>query len=160
MVPYIVIGAAALIGLVGWGLNGALLGAVLGWAVNMLIGAAVWLIYGGALPRKVRAQTATHFLDNFLDTAAAAYPGLSPKAMQKAIEADIERIARIAMEGAAAWQTGLEHDLVMAAAEKVVQEEEDPLRRELISALTQHLERTWYRSAQDGGKSGETLPLR
>ena len=145
---------AALIGLVGWGLHAALVGAVLAWAVNMLLGAVAWLISGGALPRKVREQTAAHFLDDFQDSAATAYPGLSPKAMQKTIEADIERIARTAMEGAAAWQTGLEHDLVMAAAEKLVRDEKDPLRRELICALTQHLERTWYQSAQGGGESG------
>ncbi|MBM4134126.1 MAG: hypothetical protein FJ245_10190 [Nitrospira sp.] len=148
MIPYLVIGIAALIGLVGWGLPGALLGGFLAWAANMLIGAVAWLVDRGAIPRKIREQTATEFLDIYRVMAAEVYPGLSRTAMQKAIESEIERIARTAMEEAAAWQTGLEHDLLKTAADKLVQQEAVPLRRELINSLAMYLERRWYQGGQ------------
>lgn len=148
MIPYLVIGVVALIGLVGWGLPGAVIGGFLAWAANMLIGAGTWLVDRGAIPQKVREQTAAEFLDAYRGIAIKVYPGLSPTAMQKAIESEIEQVARTAMKGAAVWQTGLEHDLVKRAAEELVQGESEPLRRELVNSLAKHLERSWYQVGQ------------
>lgn len=108
---------------------------------------AVW-ISGGLLPRKARRKTAESFLQVHHSIAAAAYSGRSPQALHKAVESAIEHICRIATTYAPGWQTGLEHEHMRAAAEKLVREETNSERRQLISALIQHLERTWYQSAQ------------
>ena len=136
MTPWVLNGIATLVGLAGWGIWGGIAAFAIAWSVSMLFGLVCIWISGGVLPRSVRRKTAESFLEAHLETAIAAYPGLNDHALQNAIEDKIEEICRAA--------TGQNYEQLMDAAERLKKEEINPLRRDLITAIWMHLERTWW----------------
>src|SRR6266511_1005316 len=136
MIPYIHIAICALVGLIGWGIEGAIVGMIIGWVTAKLVGLAAFWKDKGILPKEVRRKAALEFMVKFEDTVIAAYPhGLEPEAVCKAIEGEIERIFRGAMESSGMQDTGLELHLVRSAGEKIIREETRPVRCELMAKL-------------------------
>ena len=103
MIPLLVIGVAALIGLFGWGLRGLIIGAVGGVVFNLALGSIFTLFSGGLLPRKVRKQTAAGFIVLHPDLVQSAFPDTSQTAIQKAVERCIEGIFRRAATDNSLW---------------------------------------------------------
>ena len=148
MVPYVVIGIVTLVGLVGWGFQGAIIAFALAWVGSLIVGqVAVW-VTGGALPRQVRKDAARTFLETHPKIADATFPSLTQDQKQKMIEAEIDRICQTSMACSPASVTGLEKDRVLNTAYELCQNETDPVRAALISSIAEHLGRTWYQPSQ------------
>ena len=147
MIPYVVIGIVALIGLAGWGMRGALVGLAIAWSGSLIIGLVAWLTDRGIVPRKARAVSAKRFLLENHAVAQLAYPGISEDALQRRIETDIETVFRASVRQAPLELTGTEYDLVSAAAQRLYLSESDPARRTLITALSRHILSNMYPQA-------------
>jgi len=148
MVPYVVIGVVTLVGLVGWGFQGAIIAFALAWIGSWIVGAvAVW-VSEGHLPRQVRQDAARSYLETFPEIADAAFPSLTQDQKQKAIEIEIDRICQTSK----AWSTSLIYrvgkGMLNETAQELCQNETDPVRVRLISSIAEHLERTWYQPSQ------------
>ena len=159
MTPYIVIAVAAIVGFVGWGLDGALVAGVVAWMGNLLIGLTATWISGGFLPRQVRAKAARTFLEHHQDIADTAFPKLNAEEKQKAIEAELERLCTAAAQESSVRDTGLEWKHMMAAGGKLLEKEEDPARQQLLVALSAHLYEIWHSAAartEDGQEDSGT----
>ena len=139
MITYVIILFFTVIGLLGWGLKGAFLAFAFAWVGSLLIGQIAMWISGGYLPRGVRTEAAKTFLQEHQEIADAAFPELSAKAKQKAIEAELERLCRTSAQASPVWQTGLEFDHMIAAGDKLWAGEQDPAKRDLIVALAAYL---------------------
>ena len=146
MVPYLVIGVAALLGLFGWGLKGLILGAIGGWLFTLLLGAALLLFSGGLLPRKERKQVASRFIAIHRDLARSAFPGESERELQRAVERYIEGIFRRASSdnNSMDLDAALDRKAIRAAASALITEERRPQMKSFLGALEEHIEKEMY----------------
>jgi len=146
MVPYIVIGIAALVGLFGWGLKGLIVGAVGGWVFNMALGLVLTLFSGGLLPRKVRKQAASSFIALHGAMIQRAFPNKTQPQLLRSIEERIEAIFKRASidNKSMNLEAGMDRGAIQAAAAALVAEEQQGEMKDLIAALEQHIERELY----------------
>ena len=146
MIPLVVIGVAALIGLFGWGLKGLIIGAVGGLVFNLALGSIFTLFSGGLLPRKIRKQTATGFIVLHPDLVQSAFPDASQTAIQKAVERCIEGIFRRAAKDNRSMDqaASLDRDAIQAAACVLIASEQRPEMKSLLASLLQYIEREMY----------------
>jgi len=146
VIPLVVIGVAALIGLFGWGLKGLIIGAVGGLVFNLALGSIFTLFSGGLLPRKIRKQTATGFIVLHPDLVQSAFPDASQTAIQKAVERCIEGIFRRAAKDNRSMDqaASLDRDAIQAAACVLIASEQRPEMKSLLASLLQYIEREMY----------------
>jgi hypothetical protein len=146
VIPYVVIGIAAVIGLFGWGVSGLILGAFAGYVLNMVLGLVFGLLSGGLLPRKVRRDTASTFIASHADEARRAFREASQLELQRLVEQRIERIfKRAAMDNKSMdLQAGLDRRAVAVAAAAVVTDEHNPEVKTLLIALAGHIDTHMY----------------
>ena len=146
MLPYIVIGIAAIVGLFGWGFKGLIFGALCGWIFNMVLGLSLTLFSGGLLPRKVRRQAASSFIISHEALVQRALSNVARANLQQTVEQHIEAIfKRAAIDNK---HLNLEHGLdrvtIQSAAAALVAEAQQTEMKELIAALEQHVEEVMY----------------
>lgn len=146
MIPHLVIGVAALVGLFGWGLKGLIIGAVGGVVFNFVLGSIFTLFSGGLLPRKVRKETAAGFMVLHPDLVQSAFPDTSQTAIQKTVERCIERIyKRAAKDNRSMDQAAfLDRDAIQAAASVLIAEEQRPEMKAFLTSLLQYIDREMY----------------
>lgn len=146
MIPYLVIGVSALIGLLGWGLKGLILGAVGGWILNMVFGTVLMLASGGLVPRKVRKQAASRFIALYGDLARGAFPDALESALQKSVERSIEAIFKRAASDNRSMDlnAALSRAAIQDAAGALIAEEQGSEMRTFLIKLEEHIEREMY----------------
>ena len=146
MVPYLVIGVAALIGLFGWSLKGLIVGAVGAFVLNMLLGVVLTLFSGGLLPRKVRKETASSFITLHNELIHSAFPNTSQIQLQKLIEGRIEKIFKRANidNKSMNLEAGVDRTAIQAAVVVLISEEQRSEMKTLLASLEQHIEREMY----------------
>lgn len=146
MIPFLVIGAAALIGLFGWGVKGLIIGAVGGVVFNLALGSISMLFSGGLLPRKVRKQTAAGFIVLHPDLVKSAFPDASQAAIQKTVERCIVGIFRRAAKDNRSMDQAayLDSDAIQAAASVLIAEEKRPEMKTFLASLLQYIDREMY----------------
>jgi hypothetical protein len=146
MLPYLVIGVAALIGLFGWGLKGLIIGAIGGVVFNLALGSLFTLFSGGLLPRKVRKQTACGFIVLHPDLVQSAFPDTSQTALQKAVERCVERIFKRAGTDNKSMnlEASLDRDAIQSAAFALIAEEQRPEMKAFFASLLQYIDREMY----------------
>ena len=146
MVPDLVIGIAALIGLFGWGLEGLIVGAVGAYALAMVLGSVFWAFSGGLLSRKVRKSTAVRFVALHDQLISAAFPNASYAERQRSVEMCLEKIFRRAAidDNSMNLDAGLNRTAIQAAAAALIAEEQRSEMKALIASLEQHIEREMY----------------
>ena len=142
MLPYLVIGVAALIGLSGWGLKGFIIGAIGGVVVDFALGSLFTLFSGGLLPRKVRKQTASEFIALYADLVQSAFPDTSQTARQKTVEGCIERIFKRAATDNKSMnlEAALYRDAIQSAASAIIAEEQRPEMKVFFASLLQYID--------------------
>lgn len=146
MIPYLVIGAAALVGLFGWGLKGLILGASGGLVFSLLFGTVLTLFSGGLLPRKVRKEAARRFIALHPDLAQSVFLEASQPATQRSVERCIEAIFKRATAGNKSMnlEAGWDRAAIQVAAAALIAEEPRPAMQAFLAALEQHIEREMY----------------
>ena len=146
MAPYIVILACAIIGLFLWGVKGLILGAILGYVLTVLFGLSLMGISGGILPRPVRRDTARSFLRSHPEIVEELFPDARPSERQKLLEQEIERIIRtgIKLSPALDPKGGYRSGDVQIAVDTLVEQEVDSLKKKLLVALGEHIQKEWY----------------
>ena len=146
MVPYLVIGIAALIGLFGWGIKGLIVGTVGAFVLAMVLGLIFTAFSGGLLPRKVRKSTASSFVALNDELISAAFPNASHMERQRSIEKCLEKIfKRAAIDNKSMnLEAGMDRTAIQAAAATLIAEEQRSEMKALIASLEQHVEREMY----------------
>jgi hypothetical protein len=141
MLPYIIIGVFAFLGLLGWGVWGAMIGAGGGYFITLLLGSLSEWIQGGILPRKVRTGFAARFLLENPDVVARAFPSVSPAEVQSVIECAIEDICKRAASDNKAMnvKTAWTRSATLSAGYALAEEEEGPEKKVFLLELTEYL---------------------
>ncbi len=144
MAPWILIGIAAL---VGAGLNGGaglFAGALVGLAINVVLGFFVRKAQGGLLPRKVRRELIVNLLRNFPDTVNEAFPGLHGDQLFDAMTQAIERVGRRAISFAPSNSDVWSAPVVAQALKATIDEEQRLEMQAFYLAMSQQIARDWY----------------
>lgn len=146
MIPYLVIGVAALIGLFGWGITGLVIGGIGAFVFNMIFGWVLRLISGGLLPRRMRREVAVNFIASDAQLVEAACPGLTGAQRLKYVETAIERIFRRAIVDNPSMnlEAGWTHEAVEAATMALVDQESRPEMKAFLIALWRRIEQDMY----------------
>ena len=146
MVPHLVIGIAALVGLFGWGFKGLIVGAAGAFVLAMVLGLVFTVFSGGLLPRKVRKNTASSFIALHDKLVSAAFPNTSQAEHQRSIERCLEKIFKRAATDNKSMnlEAGMDRSAIQAAAAALVAEEQRSEMKALFASLEQHIEREMY----------------
>ena len=141
------IAAAAVVGLLVGGGRGLVLGAAAGLVLTLVLGLAVRAVSGGSVPRRVRRDLATNVLAEDPESVRRAFPGVSGEALVRALEEEIEQIARTAITVSPSHRDIFAEGVMRAALRRRLVEEADPARQEMLRVLGERLLRDWYGTA-------------
>jgi hypothetical protein len=146
MIPYLLIAAAAFIGLVGWGLPGFLIGLAGGYVLSFLIGILGNLVHGGLVPRKIRSDIAINFVTTNGALVDSAFPEMARVDQIKAVETAIEHIFRTSEERNASMDLTADKSLraIREATLYIVESEPKPEIKEFYLALEHCIEHYSY----------------
>lgn len=146
MIPYLVIGIAALIGLLGWGMEGLIFGAIGGFIFSPIFGSLLTLCSGGLLPRKVRKQTAARFMALYPDLVQRAFPNTPETERQELVEGFIEGIFKRSVIDSKSMhmEAGWNRNAIQDATAKLIAEEQHPDMKTFLASLEQYIEQEMY----------------
>ena len=144
MAPWVVIGIAALVGAALKGPAGFLAGALVGVAINVVLGFLVRTTQGGLLPRRVRRELIVNLLKNFPDTVNEAFPGLLGERLFEAMTQAIEKVGRRSVSFAPSNSDVWSAPVIAQALSAIMNEEPRLEMRAFYSAMSQQIARDWY----------------
>ena len=133
MIPWLVIVAFALGGLIWKGWTGGMTGAAIGYGLSLLIGALGVAVRGGFVPRDAKRRAALMFLERYGQRAEAMFPDLDEPSRIREIEAAIERVFRRSMDEHR--RDGHLRHAIEGAATHLGDEEASPERRDFWTKL-------------------------
>jgi hypothetical protein len=146
MVPYILIGIVALIGLLAGGFAGLVAGGVIGFVLTLAIGTIVNWSRGGSLPRKVRRALVVNLLTNHPQVVEAALPNSHGDLLYQELERAVERVVQRAIVLSPTPDDRVTHSvpMLMAAVASLSQEERNPSMITLYQCIGARLVLDWY----------------
>ncbi len=154
MVPYVLIGIFAVIGLFLWGLWGLLGGAVVGFLIVMAISSLLFVKNRGYVPKKIKRESAEKFIQEYEDVVKKVYPDLSTQALQHQIESEIESIFFKAMT-AGSGPSSIE---ITTVVEEKIENSNSDNYIELLRLLLEHIKETMYPVDCAGSKHTKVHP--
>ena len=145
MAPWILIGIAALVGVVLRGGVGLVLGALVGVLITVVVGFFVRRAQGGLLPRKVRRELIVNLLKNFPDSVKGAFPGLQGDQLFAAMTEAVENVGRRAVSLAPSNSDIWSAPVMAQALKSIMDDQDQPLEmRVFYLAMSQQIARDWY----------------
>src|SRR6266496_2618673 len=144
MGPLPLIAVSAVIGFLVGGLGGAGLGALLGFILSFVVSAAVRLVQGGALPRKVRRTLAANLIRHHPEVVASALPGLQGDLLHKRLEEIIESIGTHAVHHAPSPGTVWTETAVTLGIKDMIDDTPSREMKELYGSLLDRVWTDWY----------------
>ena len=142
--PKVLIVLAGVAGLLWWGVPGLVVGLVVGFVLSILLGLVVNVLSGGVLPRAVRRSLVSNILLHRSEEVRRAFPAQDGAALFKALEAEVERVARASVELAPTHEAVFAEGVMRRAVQQLAGAEPDPGRKGLLQAIWQQLEVDWY----------------
>lgn len=141
MLPYIIIGVFALIGLLVWGVWGLIVGSIGGYVITLLLGSLSERIQGGILPQKVRTDLAAKFIFENSEIVASAFPRISATEVESVVERAIEDICKKAASDNKSLnvQDAWTRSATLSAGYALAEAEEGTEKKVFLLALTEHV---------------------
>lgn len=147
MIPIVFIIAFGLVGFFIWGLKGLLSGFICGYLLALIIGYVAKSSSGGLLPRKIRKNVATNFINSHSNITKEVYPNVGGEELSKAIEKDVETIFQKSVEefGSLGGQEyGWRREDIKNATDLLVKEAPSNERKDFLIALENQIEEDIY----------------
>jgi hypothetical protein len=143
--PFWTIVVCAVVGLWVDGWAGAAIGGVGGVVLVTLLGIVVRATQGGLLPRNVRRKVVTNLLRERRGVVADAHPGLDGGALHRAVDDDVEVLARRAVDIAAGPNHGdiWTPNNMAAACTTMLAERRDARTVNLYLAVLSQIHKDW-----------------
>ena len=136
-----------LFGIVGafvWGVPGVLGGLAAGFILTRLIGIAR---RGSQTRRRVRVELSKHVIVSFPDVVGAAFPDLAGDWLERAVEAQVEKLCQTAVRMSPGHRLAWPSPMMRMARFKLETETESETLLRLYDAILLQMDKEWYQVA-------------